>query len=81
MHPLIRSLTTITSLVLLAGCSTFNRPNASNTSRAQFLDEVWVAPELKGKLPSDLFFRSDHGGTPKGAGLVGLPRPEDTGAA
>ena len=42
------------SLIVLTGCSTFMGPGASNTSRAQFLDEVWVAPSVRGRAASDL---------------------------
>lgn len=44
-------------LLILTGCSTlsFMGLGASNTSRAQFLDEVWVAPEMRGRAASDRF--------------------------
>lgn len=43
------------SLIVFTGCSTLMGPGASNTSRAQFLDEVWVAPSVRGRAASDLF--------------------------
>lgn len=38
----------------LSSCSTSKDPLA-NSSRAQFLDEVWVAPSIKGKALSELY--------------------------
>lgn len=40
-------------LLVLTGCSTVDR--SQNTTRAQFLDQVWVSPELRGKAPADVF--------------------------
>jgi hypothetical protein len=39
-----------------SGCATSGqREGDQNTSRAQFLDDVWVTPSMKGKTPSDLY--------------------------
>ena len=43
------------SLIALSSCSNFQGTNANNTSRAQFLDEVWVAPDMRGKAPAQMF--------------------------
>lgn len=51
----IRHITIAAGFTLLAACSNFGSPSAKNTSRAQFLDEVWVSPALKGKAPHELF--------------------------
>lgn len=40
--------------VLLSSCSVSSGP-VRNRSRAQFLDQVWVAPTLRGKAVSDLY--------------------------
>ena len=40
--------------LLLSSCATSDH-RAPNTSRAQFLDEVWVAPELEGKALVDRY--------------------------
>ncbi len=50
----IHNIAIVGSLALLASCSNLGSPSAKNTSRAQFLDEVWVAPALKGKAPHEL---------------------------
>ena len=55
MNPIIRNLTAAASLIALVGCSTTGDSTASNTSRAQFLNEVWVSPEIHGKAVSDLY--------------------------
>jgi hypothetical protein len=60
MQPIPKKITTTLAtlgLLVLTGCSTLNfmGPGASNTSRAQFLDEVWVAPSVRGRAASDLF--------------------------
>jgi hypothetical protein len=37
-------------------CSTSGqREGDQNTTRAQFLDDVWVTPSMKGKVPSDFY--------------------------
>ena len=51
----IRNITVICGLATLAACSTITGPKGNNTSRAQFLDEVWVAPSVKGKAVSELY--------------------------
>lgn len=51
----IRNITIICSLAVLSACSNFNGPKGNNTSRAQFLDEVWVSPSVKGKTISQQF--------------------------
>jgi len=43
------------SVAGLAACSTWNSPKGVNTSRAQFLDEVWIAPSVQGKAASELY--------------------------
>lgn len=48
-------LIAVAALCLLSGCATLNRPTTNNTTRARFLDEVWVSPSLRGKSPSDLY--------------------------
>jgi hypothetical protein len=43
-------------LIVLTSCSTFQGGGSgNNTSRAQFLDEVWGAPEMRGKAPSQRY--------------------------
>lgn len=40
----------------LNSCSTSgSRSGEENTTRAQFLDDVWVTPTMKGKAPSELY--------------------------
>jgi hypothetical protein len=51
----IAKITIICSLATLGACSTLNGPKGNNTTRAQFLDEVWVSPEIRGKAPYELF--------------------------
>lgn len=51
----IRNLAIICSLAALGACSNFNGPKGNNNTRAQFLDEVWVAPSFKGKTISQQF--------------------------
>ena len=46
----IRNITVLCSLAALGACSSLNGPKGNNTSRAQFLDEVWVSPEVKGMM-------------------------------
>lgn len=53
----MRNLTAIGGLIALAlialgGCATTDK--TANNSRAQFLDEVWVGPELDGKAFTDI---------------------------
>ena len=55
MNRVIRNLTALASVSLLAACSTIGGSNANNSSRAQFLNEVWVSPQAHGKAPSELF--------------------------
>jgi hypothetical protein len=50
-----RNITIICSLAVLGACSNFNGPKGNNTTRAQFLDEVWVAPSVKGKTISEIY--------------------------
>ena len=42
------------ALLVLSACATPGR-NPRNSSRARFLDEVWVTPELEGKALVDLY--------------------------
>ena len=42
-------------LIALSSCSTFQGANVNNTSRAQFLDEVWVTPNMRGKAPAQMY--------------------------
>lgn len=42
------------ALVCLGACSTIKR-NSSNSTRAQYLQNAWVAPEVKGYAPSQLY--------------------------
>jgi hypothetical protein len=51
----IRSITVICSLAALGACSNFSKPSGNNISRAQFLDEVWVSADVKGKAVSEVF--------------------------
>lgn len=51
----VRNTVVLFGLAALGACSTLNGPSGNNTSRAQFLDEVWVSPSVKGKAPSELF--------------------------
>jgi hypothetical protein len=48
-------LTAILSLLTLTSCSTLTGSRGTNTSRAQFLDEVWVTPEMRGRAASESF--------------------------
>ena len=52
---IIRNIAVISSLAVLGSCASLNSPKGHNTSRAQFLDEVWVAPSMRGKAPHELF--------------------------
>jgi hypothetical protein len=54
MH-IIRNLTVICSFAMLAACAGLNGPKGTNNSRAQFLDEVWVTPGVRGKAAHELF--------------------------
>lgn len=49
MNLLLRNLTATVGLFTFASCSTSSGPKGSNASRAQFLDEVWVAPQMRGQ--------------------------------
>lgn len=51
----IGKLAVISSLAMLGACASLNGPKGNNSSRAQFLDEVWVSPELRGKAVSELY--------------------------
>lgn len=54
----IRNIVVIASLAVLGSCASINNlngPKGSNNTRAQFLDEVWVAPSMRGKVPHELF--------------------------
>ncbi len=51
----IRNIAVLASLAALGSCANFNGPKGHNTSRAQFLDEVWVSPQVRGKAAYDLF--------------------------
>ena len=51
----IRLFTILCSAAALAACYPVNGPSARNRSRAQFLDQVWVAPEYRGKPASKQF--------------------------
>jgi hypothetical protein len=54
MH-IIRNVTVICSFFALAACAGLNGPKGNNNSRAQFLDEVWVTPAVRGKAAHELF--------------------------
>lgn len=51
----IRDITAICSIALLGSCTSLNAPKGDNSSRAQFLDEVWVSPKVRGKASHELF--------------------------
>lgn len=51
----IVKITAIGSLAMLGSCASLKGPSGNNQSRAQFLDEVWVSPSLRGKAPHQLF--------------------------
>lgn len=51
----IRNIITVCSLALLSSCASFTAPKGNNSSRAQFLDEVWVSPAMRGKAPHERF--------------------------
>jgi len=51
----IRNIVVICSLAALGACANFNGPKGNNTTRAQFLDEVWVSPSVKGKTISEMY--------------------------
>ena len=55
-RPLICSLVAVAVVIILTGSSTFGA-SSKNTSRARFLNEVWVSPELQGKALSDVYSR------------------------
>jgi hypothetical protein len=53
---LTASLLPVACLVaLLASCAPMTGGSASNKTRAQYLDEAWVTPELRGKAPSEVY--------------------------
>jgi hypothetical protein len=52
---IIRNIAVICSLATLGACANFNGPKGNNTTRAQFLDEVWVSPSVKGKTISEMY--------------------------
>ena len=51
----IRNITILLGLAALGACSSLNSPSGNNTTRAQFLDEVWVSPNVRGKAAYELF--------------------------
>jgi|694.fasta_scaffold19893_6 hypothetical protein len=51
----ISQLVVFASSAFLFSCASVSGPSGGNTTRAQFLDEVWVAPELKGRAVSEVF--------------------------
>ncbi len=54
MKHIILNPTLIAAAALLASCSTSNH-TPRNSSRAEFLDQVWVTPELRGQAISDSY--------------------------
>lgn len=50
-----RPIAIVCSLAILSSCASFTGPKGHNSSRAQFLDEVWVSPEVRGKAAYELF--------------------------
>lgn len=58
MNQCLKNLAFAACLLALASCASTKGSKADrNTSRAQFLDEVWVSPSLNGKAVSDSFTR------------------------
>jgi len=55
MKPIFRNLTALTAVAALAACSNLGGNAGNNQTRAKFLNEVWVGPELKGKAASEVF--------------------------
>lgn len=51
----IRTIAIASSLAALAACSPMGERSARNPTGAQFLDQVYVAPEYRGKTPSQQF--------------------------
>ena len=51
----IRTLTIASSLAALSACSPMGERTARNPTGAQFLDQVYVAPEYRGKTASQQF--------------------------
>lgn len=51
----ISHILVLTGIAVLASCAGFNGPKGNNQTRAQFLDEVWVAPEYRGKATHESF--------------------------
>lgn len=54
MKSTIARLLLITSLATLTQCTVAGGPGA-NRSRAQFLDQVWLAPPMRGKAVSEVY--------------------------
>ena len=51
----IRNTVIVSCLAALAACSPMGERSAGNPTGAQFLDQVYVAPEYRGKSPSQEF--------------------------
>lgn len=51
----ISNILVLAGIAVLASCANFNGPKGNNKTRAQFLDEVWVAPEFRGKATHESF--------------------------
>ena len=51
----IRITAFASSLAILSACAPVGERSASNPTGAQFLDQVYVAPEYRGKTPSEAF--------------------------
>lgn len=51
----IRTIATASILAAVSACSPMGEPSASNPTQAQFLDQVYVAPEYRGKIASEEF--------------------------
>lgn len=51
----IRTLAVASSLAALSACAPMGERTARNPTGAQFLDQVYVAPEYRGKSPSQQF--------------------------
>lgn len=51
----IRTIAVAASLAALSACSPTGEPSARNPTKAQFLDQVYVAPEYRGKSASQEF--------------------------
>ena len=51
----IRTTAIASSLAALSACSPMGERSANNPTGAQFLDQVYVAPEYRGKTASQQF--------------------------